>query len=113
MPNITEDTVKAINSIVEFNEVHQFMDDESVDRALELVVKLIDDPGGVPPERISIIIVELQALSTKFAVLATYYSGIGKDGTNEVKKKNLYFTLRAAIDELVAALKYHQKAGQF
>lgn len=107
----TEETLEAINSIVEFNAVHNFMEDEQVDRALELVAKLIAAPADIPPHAISKVIIELQALSTKFAICSTYYSGIGKDGSKERDKKNMYFTLRASVDELVNALKYHQKAG--
>lgn len=105
------DTIKALNMVVEFNEVHEFMEDEHVDRALELVVKLMTSPDSVPPQHISELIIELQALVSKFAVLATYYSGIGKDTNREVQKKNLYYTLRDTLQELVNALKYHSRAG--
>jgi len=105
------ETLEALSKVVEFNDIHEFMDDAQVDRALELVVKFMTDPSGVPPQQISELIIELQSLSTKFAVLATYYTGIGKDGNKEVQKKNLYYTLRDALNELVQALKYHARSG--
>jgi hypothetical protein len=54
------------------------------------------------------IIIELQALSAKFAVLASYYTTIAKDktGTPNNNKKNIYYTASSAIDRLVDALKY-------
>lgn len=108
---MNDETLKVLSSVVEFNEIHKFMEDEQVDRALELIAKCMYAPAEVPPQRISELIIELQALASKFAVLATYYSGIGKDGTKQVQKKNLYFTLKDTIQELVNALKYHSRAG--
>lgn len=105
--------IHSINDIVEFNEIHKFMDDEQVDRALEVVSRAVASPSSLPPQAIPDLIVELQALSTKFALLATYYSGIGKKGPDEVKKKNLYFTLKDSLNELVNALKYKARSGLF
>lgn len=106
-----DDAISALNQVVEFNDIHEFLDDEQVDRALELIVGFMNDPEGVPPAKVSKLIIELQALASKFAILATYYTGIGKDGTKEVQKKNLYYSLRDAVQELVNALKYHSRAG--
>ena len=75
------------------------------------MAKFIANPTGINPRQISQVIIEMQALSTKFAICANYYSGIGKEGRTEQMKKNLYYTLRESINELVNALKYHQKAG--
>lgn len=108
---MSEDTIKALNMVVEYNDIHRFMEDERVDRALELVVKLMQAPDAVPPQKVSELIIELQSLSTNFAILANYYSGIGKDGADEIKKKNMYYTLKEAIGELTNALKYHARAG--
>lgn len=105
------ETLEALSRVVEFNDIHEFMQDAQVDRAMELIVKLMTSPDAVPPAKVSELIIELQALSSKFALLATFYSGIGKDGNREVQKKNLYYTLRDAIHELVNSLKYHSRAG--
>lgn len=103
--------IELINDVVEFNEIHNFMDDEQIDRALTVIVKAINDPDGLPPQAIPNLIVELQALSAKFAVLATYYNGLGKGGPNEVKKKNLYYTFKEVMNDLVNALKYKAKGA--
>lgn len=105
--------VELFNDIVEFNEIHRFMSDEQIDRALTVVVKASTNPESLPHQQIPDLIVELQALAAKFAILATYYNGIGKDGADEVKKKNLYYTFKECITELVNALKYKARGGYF
>lgn len=98
--------VDVISMVQEFNDIHEFMDDESVDRALELLVKALFSKGGPPPGTVNNLIVEMQALATKFAILATYYQTIGKGGTEETHKKNVYYTLRDAFTKLADNLKY-------
>lgn len=103
---MSENPLELISTITEFNDIHEFMKDEQLDRALHLVVKLIMERGKLTPQQAALLIVELQALATKFAIEATFYTGIGKDGTKEAHKKNVYFTMKEAINKLVDALKY-------
>ena len=106
---MAENPLELISMITEFNDLHEFMNDEQLDRALGLVVKLIMERGKLTPAQASLLIVELQALATKFAIEATFYTGIGKGGTLEAHKKNVYFTMKEAINKLVDALKYVSK----
>lgn len=108
---MTDDTLELVSQITEFNELHDFMQDEQLDKALAIVVKLIVRVGEVPPQKIPPLIVELQALSTKFAILASYYANMGKGGVREIHKKNLYYTMKEALPLLVNALKYQSKTG--
>jgi hypothetical protein len=59
-------------------------------------------------QRHHMLIIELQAMSTKFSMLASYYSTIAKDkaGTANNNKKNIYYSAKESIDKLVDALKY-------
>jgi hypothetical protein len=82
-----KNTLELISNITEFNDLHEFMKDEHLDKALAIVVKLLMNPD-VPSAKSPMLIMELQAMSTKFAVLASYYS------------------LKESIDKLVDALKY-------
>lgn len=109
--DMTDNTLELVSQITEFNEIHEFMKDDELDKALAIVVKLIVRVGEVPPQKIPPLIVELQALSTKFAILASYYANMGKGGVNEIHKKNLYYTLKEALPLLVNALKYQSKTG--
>lgn len=106
---MSDNSLELISTITEFNDVHEFMTDEQVDRAMHLVIKLLMEKGSIPATQAPKLIVELQALATKFAVLATFYATIGKGGTAENHKKNVYFTLKDALTKLVDALKYAAK----
>jgi hypothetical protein len=101
-----------INTIAEFVELSEFVDDEDVNELLARVVKVIAKPD-VPPGKAVVLINELQALSAKFAVLATWYTTVkkGPAGSPNNHKKNLYHTLRDATDRLVDALKYTVRYG--
>lgn len=105
----TEDksSLELISSITEFNDLHEFMKDEHLDRTLAIVVKLLMNQD-VPSAKAPYLIIELQAMSTKFAVLASVYSTILKDkaGTENNNKKNIYYSVKESIDKLVDALKY-------
>lgn len=103
--------LELISDIHEFLEVSKFMEDEDLDKMLATVVKLIVRSGEVPPQRVPDLIVELQAMSTKFAVLASYYANMGKGGVKEVHKKNMYYTLKETLPKLADALKYQTKMG--
>lgn len=102
-----KNSLELIGIITEFNDLHEFMKDDQLDRALAIVVKLLMNPD-VPAAKAPLLIIELQAMSTKFAIMASVYSTIAKDkaGTVNNNKKNIYYSLKEAIDKLVDALKY-------
>lgn len=102
----SKNTLELISDITEFNDLHNFMQDEHLDRALAIVVKLLMDPN-VPSAKVPVLILELQAMSTKFAVLASVYSTIAKDkaGTENNNKKNVYYSVKESLDKLVDSLK--------
>jgi hypothetical protein len=83
------------------------MQDEHLDKTMAVVVKLLMNPD-IPPAKAPLLIIELQAMSTKFAILASVYSTIAKDkaGTINNNKKNIYYSVKESIDKLVDALKY-------
>lgn len=102
----SKNTLELISDITEFNDLHDFMQDEHLDKALAIVVKLLMDPT-VPSAKVPVLILELQAMSTKFAVLASVYSTIAKDkaGTDNNNKKNIYYSVKESLDKLVDSLK--------
>lgn len=107
-----DNTLELISKITEFNDLHEYMQDEQLDKALAILVKLIMNPE-VPSSKSPILIVELQAISAKLAILASVYSTIAKDKTGTVNnnKKNIYYSAKEAIDRLVDALKYSARFG--
>ena len=100
-------SLELISTITEFNDLHEFMKDEQLDKAMAIVVKLLMNPD-IPAAKAPLLIIELQAMSTKFAILASVYSTIAKDkaGTPNNNKKNIYYSAKESIDKLVDALKY-------
>ena len=102
-----KNTLELINDITEFNDLHVYMADQQLDKALAIVVKLLMNPD-VPSAKAPHLIIELQAISTKFAMMASVYSTIMKDKAGSINnnKKNIYYSAKESIDKLVDALKY-------
>ena len=65
---LSDNSLELISEITQLNDIHDFMDDEQVDRAMHLVIKLVMEKGHMPAQQAPRLIVELQALATKFAV---------------------------------------------
>lgn len=99
-----------VSEITELNDLHEFLQDEKLDRAMNLVVQL-SVKNHVSPEKARALVVELQALSAIFAMKAVSYKTFRRDkaGTENNFKKDVYYSLRDAIDRVVDALKYSAK----
>ena len=102
-------TIELISELSEFNDIKEFMNDKDLDFALDLIVKLIAKPD-VPSSKAPDLIVKMQALSAKFAMMSRFYTTFEKGGEN-AKKKNVYYTAEEAINRLVDALKYSARYG--
>ena len=102
-----ESTLDYINQVTEFNDLHEFMKDEDLDEALALVVKIMMKPD-IPSVQAVALISKLQAMSAKFAILATYYTTVAKGPSGSINntKKNVYYTMKESTDKMVDALKY-------
>lgn len=103
--------LEMVSELTEFNEIHLYFMDDDIDEAMGTVIKLITKPN-VPPHVAAPLVVKLQALSTKFALMAKYYMLYGTDETKEEKsrKKNTLMTLSAELEKLSNALKYLVKS---
>jgi hypothetical protein len=108
----SESILSLIDEITEFNDMHEQLSDETLDQALALVVKLVMKPD-VPAVKAAALIVQLQAMATKFKMQATYYKvmDVGRSGTEQYKKKNIYFSISDSLDKLVDAIKYQARYG--
>lgn len=102
-------TIELISELSEFNDIKEFMNDKDLDFALDLIIKLIAKPD-VPSSRAPELIIKIQALSAKFAMMSRYYTTFEKGGDN-AKKKNVYYTAEEALNNLAAALKYSMKGN--
>jgi hypothetical protein len=102
-----ENPLETVSKITEFNDLTDFMQDADLDKALGLAIKCIANPE-IAAIKAPKLIVELQAISFKFAVKAVEYATIKKDraGTDNNNRKNIYYSVKEALDSLVSALKY-------
>jgi hypothetical protein len=107
-----ESPLDLISEITELNDLSDFMQDEHLDRALNIILKLIVK-NDVPPVTAARLLVELQAISAKCAVLGTYYATLssGKAGSVNNHKKHIYKSIKEALDRLVDSIKYLAKQG--
>lgn len=105
-------TLQDIQMIDEFVTLNEFLQDDNLDMFLDLIAKLIAKPGMDPGLAVKLI-VSLQALSAKYAILASVYTTILRDrsGTENNHKKNIYYSLKEALDRVVDSLKYLARAG--
>ena len=101
--------IELISELSEFNDIKEFMNDKDLDFALDLIIKLIAKPD-VPSSKAPDLVVKMQALSAKFAMMSRFYTTFEKGGEN-AKKKNVYYTAEEAINRLVDALKYSARYG--
>lgn len=104
--------IEIVSEITEFNDLSDFMNDVQLDRALDLVIRCLTQPD-IAAQRAPKLIVELQAISAKFSVMAVIYATIKRDkaGSENNHKKNVYYSTKEALDRLVDALKYSAKMG--
>lgn len=102
-----ESTLEYLSQITEFNDLHEFMQDNELDETLALVVKIMMKPD-IPQVQAIALINKLQAMSAKFGILATYYTTVAKGPSGSINntKKNVYYTMKESTDKMVDALKY-------
>jgi hypothetical protein len=107
-----ENPLETVSILTQFNDLTDFMQDDQLDRALELAIKCMAHPD-IAASKAPRLIVELQAISFKFAVKAVEYATIKKDraGTDNNHRKNVYYSVKEALDRLVDSLKYAARAG--
>lgn len=96
--------------VEEMKKLSDFLEDDEVDAALNLIMTLIRKPDAPSPKRAAEAVVKIQALSAKFAVMANVYRGVGYSKTPESRhRKDAYYTLKEALDKLADAAKYLAK----
>lgn len=98
-------TLELVQQIDEFQAINEYMDDEELAEMLALVVKLMTNPD-IPPNKIAVVIVKVEAWAAKFAIMASYYTNIVK---NDRGKKNMYYSCAEATRRIVDSLKYMAK----
>ena len=100
-------SLEYLSEIQDLMDLNDFMDDAQVAEAMDLALKVLAKPD-IPPATARLAMVKFQALSFKFKMMAQTYMTIkqGKAGSDENKKKNVYFSLSELCQEMTNTLKY-------
>lgn len=104
--------LELVSLVTEMNDIHEFVNDPDLDEAMAALIKLKMN-SNLKPSTAQRLIVELQAYAAIFAFKATYYATIGKSGTDESHKKNVYYTAKEAINLMVNSLKFTAKGDLY
>jgi hypothetical protein len=94
-----------LEKINDLYDIAEYMNDEELTTALEVLAKIILRPG-IPTDAAVFELVRLQAIAGKLALKATWMANVDK---SDRAKKNLYYTAAAEIDKLCQSLKYLAK----
>jgi hypothetical protein len=106
-----------LDSVVALKRLSEEMNDPDLDEAIELIGKAIARPD-VPSNKATEAIVKLSGLAAKFGMMSVYYKTFGMGGENKAEatrnryRKDVYYTARDAINNLVDALKYIPRTEQ-
>lgn len=97
-----------ISEIRELVEISKFMQDDKLDEALSLMVKLTVK-SDVPPGAAARLVVKLQALAGVMSAKGKYHM-LFKPEADSPKKKNVYLSVADSLNNLVNAVKYSVRA---
>lgn len=94
-----------LESIKELKDLNDYLNDQDLENALNILLKLISKPD-LPHQVLGPTIVQLQAISGKLKVMASVETHLYK---KDRARKNLLYTVCDVIDSNVQALKYLSK----
>lgn len=105
---MADNILELISKVDEFLEMHEKFEDDDLDAALGKIVKIIMKPD-IPPQATVELIVQLQAISSKLYIQASWLKNAVKPkaGSIDYERKNMYYSISQAISDLCAALKYN------
>lgn len=101
-----------ISQVTEINDTSKYMEDEQLDKAMAMVIKIMMKPD-LPSVVIPDLIVQLEAMAAVFSMKRTYYATIdrGKVGTEQSNRKNIYHTVAESLARISDAMKYKARSN--
>lgn len=101
-----------IDECFEIKGLTELFEDEALDQILNDALKLIVKPA-VPHTTANNLMVQFQAMSAKYHLIAKHYQIVapGKSGTVEYKKKNAAYSISECCDSLAAVMKILVRSG--
>lgn len=104
---MSESPLEYLSDMQDLMDLYEFMNDEDFGQAMDLALKVLAKPD-MPPAAAKIAMAKFQALAFKFKMQGQVYMTIkqGRAGTDENKKKNVYFSAHELCQEMTNTLKY-------
>jgi hypothetical protein len=106
----TDTPLGYLSQIQDLVDLNDHLNDPEFEEACNQALRCIAKPH-IPNPKIGIVIVQLQAYSFQFHLKAATYAGIKASNGNK-HKKNAYYAMYHALDDLVDALKIQARYGQ-
>ena len=99
-----------LSEVQDLVDLHEFMQDDELAEAMDLALKVIAKPD-IPISQARNALAMMQGYAMRFRMqAATYtYVHVGKAGTVENVKKNVYFAAAEQCHEMAQTLKYLAK----
>lgn len=99
--------LKYLSDAQDLVDLYEFMDDEDLAQAMELALNVIAKPS-IPVSEARSALAMMQGYALKFRMQAAAYTyvHVGKTGTIENVKKNVYFAASEQCHEMAQTLKY-------
>lgn len=103
-----------LSEIQDLLDLSEFMDDKDFDEAMDLALKCIAKPD-MPPAAAKRVVTLMESYAFKFKMMGQVFMTIkqGKAGTEENKKKNVYFAMSERCHDLSLALRYLAREGAY
>ena len=86
------------------------LQDDTLDEAMNLIIKLVVKQEDIPPQQIPKQIVKTSALAAELRLKAKYYMLFAKDDPRASKKKNVFLTCAESLEKITDSLKYIAKS---
>jgi hypothetical protein len=101
MPEEEKTLLEYVSDITEINDISEYMQDEKLDEALGLIVKMTVKPD-IPPALVARTILLARALAAEMHLKGKNYMLLEKDTT----RKNMYLSVAEQLIGLCDAMKY-------
>lgn len=98
--------LKYVSEVTELNDIHTELQDDVLDEAMELIVKLVVKQEDLPLTQIPKQIVRTSALAAQLRLKAKYYMLFDKEDPLANKKKNVFLTCAESLEKITDSLKY-------
>jgi len=99
-----------VSQVTELNEISKYLQDDTLDEAMDFIIKTVMNQKDIPPTQIPKLIWKVSGISGVLKMKAKYYMLFGKEDPEASRKKNVFLTCAEALDKIVDSMKYMAKS---